>query len=137
MKKYLAILLGAVFVLGFAASAFAIHAEIPAETQAVVSKGATQINIGGDLRFRGEMTQNTGDLNSDKADVRIAAYQDLLNQGPESGIQTYLIADRFYLDVVKSSTTPMIASNDDPFTISTAVFTQGPIIRRSAWGTMT
>ncbi len=68
MKKFLAIFLGAVFVLGFAASAFAIHAEIPAETQAVVAKGATQISIGGDLRFRGEATDNTTDFNSSKAD---------------------------------------------------------------------
>lgn len=68
MKKYLAIILGAVFVLCFAASAFALHAEIPAETQAVVAKGATQISIGGDLRFRGEITNNTSDFNDDKAD---------------------------------------------------------------------
>ena len=68
MKKYLAIILGAVFVLGFAASAFAIHAEIPAETQAVVAKGATQISIGGDIRMRGEMTGNTTDFNKDTPD---------------------------------------------------------------------
>jgi hypothetical protein len=41
------------FVLSFAASAFAIHAEIPAETQAVVATGGTQITLGGELRFRG------------------------------------------------------------------------------------
>ncbi|MCL4475383.1 MAG: alginate export family protein [Nitrospirae bacterium] len=68
MKKYLALILGAVFVLGFAASAFAIHAEIPAETQAIVAKGQTQITIGGDLRVRGEFQQNTSDLSDDKAD---------------------------------------------------------------------
>ena len=68
MKKYLAIILGAVFVLGFAATAFAIHAEIPAETQAVVAKGATQISIGGDIRMRGEMTGNTTDFNKDTPD---------------------------------------------------------------------
>jgi hypothetical protein len=68
VKKYLAIILGAVFVLGFAASAFAIHAEIPAETQAIVAKGATQLTLGGEIRFRGELQQNTKDFNSDKAD---------------------------------------------------------------------
>jgi hypothetical protein len=68
VKKFLAIFLGVVFVLGFAASAFAIHAEIPAETQAVVAKGATQINIGGDLLFRGEFNNNTTDFNSDFSD---------------------------------------------------------------------
>jgi hypothetical protein len=53
MKKYLALVLGVIFMLGFAVSAFAIHAEIPAETQAVVAKGASQITLGGELRFRG------------------------------------------------------------------------------------
>ncbi|MEJ2695709.1 MAG: hypothetical protein P8013_03595 [Candidatus Sulfobium sp.] len=53
MKKYLAIILGALFVLSFAASAFAIHAEIPSETQAVVAAGTTQINLSGELRVRG------------------------------------------------------------------------------------
>ncbi len=53
MKKFLAILISALFILSFAASSFAIHAEIPAETQAVVAKGATQITLGGLLRIRG------------------------------------------------------------------------------------
>jgi len=52
------------FVLGFAASSFAIHAEIPAETQAVVATGGTQITIGGDIRIRGLWDNNTGDFNS-------------------------------------------------------------------------
>lgn len=67
MRKYLAIILGVVFVLGFAASAFAIHAEIPAETQAVVTKGV-QVTIGGDIRVRGEFQGNTSDFNDDAAD---------------------------------------------------------------------
>jgi len=58
LKKFLAILLGAIFVLSFAATAFAIHAEIPSETQAVVAKGATQITIDGELRVRGWYTKN-------------------------------------------------------------------------------
>lgn len=68
MKKYLAIILGAVFVLGFAASAFAIHAEIPAETQAIVAKGKTQITLGGEIRIRGEFQQNTSDFDDNKGD---------------------------------------------------------------------
>ena len=68
MKKYLAILLGVVFVLGFAASAFAIHAEIPAESQATVAKGSTQITIGGDIRVRGEYQDNTTTLQSGNND---------------------------------------------------------------------
>lgn len=74
MKKYLAIFLGAVFVLGFAASAFAIHAEIPAETQAVVAKGASQITIGGELRFRGEVIKDAAKFTSGVGDT--AAYYD-------------------------------------------------------------
>ncbi len=58
MKKFLAIILGAIFVLSFAASAFAIHAEIPSETQAVVAKGTTQITIDGELRTRGWYRKN-------------------------------------------------------------------------------
>lgn len=57
MRKYLAIIAGLLFVLGFAASAFAIHAEIPAETQAVIAKGTTQITIGGAIRFRGDLKE--------------------------------------------------------------------------------
>lgn len=58
MKKYLALVLGVLFTLGFAVSAFAITAEIPAETQAVVAKGTTQISLGGELRFRGWYADN-------------------------------------------------------------------------------
>jgi hypothetical protein len=58
LKKFLAIILGAIFVLSFAASAFAIHAEIPSETQAVIAKGATQITLSGELRTRGWYQKN-------------------------------------------------------------------------------
>jgi hypothetical protein len=58
VKRTIALLAAVVFVLGFAASAFAIHAEIPAETQAVVSAGATQITLGGELRTRGWYRKN-------------------------------------------------------------------------------
>lgn len=70
MKKYLALVLGVIFTLGFAVSAFAIHAEIPAETQAVVAKGATQIKLGGELRFRGSYKHGT-DLKSAGTDTTI------------------------------------------------------------------
>jgi hypothetical protein len=67
LKKIFAIVLAALFVLSFAASAFAIHAEIPSETQAVVGAGTTQITLGGELRVRGWYTDNVfpilGDLN--------------------------------------------------------------------------
>jgi hypothetical protein len=58
LKKIFAIVLGVLFVLSFAASAFAIHAEIPSETQAVVAPGTTQITLGGELMVRGWYTDN-------------------------------------------------------------------------------
>lgn len=73
LKKYFALILGVLFVLSFAGSAFAIHAEIPSETQAVVAKGSTQITLGGEIRVRGEFRQNTTDFNSDSGD-HYAAY---------------------------------------------------------------
>ncbi|HMK42917.1 MAG TPA: hypothetical protein VK445_02140, partial [Dissulfurispiraceae bacterium] len=69
MKKYTSILLSLVLVLGFAASAFAIHAEIPLDTQSVVAKGSTQITIDGDLRFRGRILGNTQDFNKDTQSI--------------------------------------------------------------------
>ncbi len=72
MKNYLALTFGVLFILGFAAGAFAIHAEIPAETQAVIAKGSTQITLGGEFRARGEARQNTADFDSDKGDHRAA-----------------------------------------------------------------
>jgi hypothetical protein len=74
MKKPLAVVLSMLFVLAFAVSAYAIHAEIPAETQAVVSKGATQITLGGSIRFRGNLENNTNDFWKDSSDK--AAYME-------------------------------------------------------------
>jgi hypothetical protein len=68
LKKFLVIALSAVFVLGFAASAFAIHAEIPSETQAVVAMGGTQITLGGSIRVRGEVRGDTQYSDADEMD---------------------------------------------------------------------
>src|SRR4030067_1229056 len=68
MKKSFLIILSMLLVLGFAATVFAIHAEIPAETQSVVAKGTSQITLGGSIRFRGDVRNNTGDFNDDNAD---------------------------------------------------------------------
>ena len=46
------------FLMSFAASAFAIHAEIPSETQAVVAAGGTQITLSGEVRTRGWYLKN-------------------------------------------------------------------------------
>lgn len=56
------------FVLGLAGSAFAIHAEIPEDTQSIVAKGTTQVTIGGDIMLRGETRNNTTDYNGDVGD---------------------------------------------------------------------
>jgi hypothetical protein len=53
LKKFIAVIVGMMLVLGLAGVALAVHAEIPAETQAVVAKGATQVYISGNLRIRG------------------------------------------------------------------------------------
>lgn len=70
MKKTFAVIAAVLFVLSFAASAFAIHAEIPAETQAVVAKSATQITLGGEIRVRGWYTNNLGDAVASHTDLR-------------------------------------------------------------------
>ena len=67
MKKTLVLLVSAIFVLGFVGSAFAIHAEIPAETAAVVSKGMTQVTLSGQLRLRAR-SNNNFDFNDDASD---------------------------------------------------------------------
>jgi hypothetical protein len=61
VKKILALAVALVLCLG--ASAFAIQAEIPADTTAAIAKGGTQITIGGELRFRGSNYQNITDFN--------------------------------------------------------------------------
>jgi len=61
--KKLIIFAVALLALGFAANSFAIQAEIPADTTAVIAKGGTQVTIGGDLRVRGIAAMNTRDFN--------------------------------------------------------------------------
>jgi hypothetical protein len=62
--KRLAIILGAFFVLSLAASAFAIIAEIPSETQGAVAAGGVQITLGGELRVRGWWVNNIQGTNT-------------------------------------------------------------------------
>jgi hypothetical protein len=76
LKKIFAILLAALFVLSFAASAFAIHAEIPSETQAVVGAGTTQITLGGELRVRGWYLDNIDSLDATPVKSSSAAWYD-------------------------------------------------------------
>ncbi len=78
LKKYLAIIVSMLFVLGLAATAFAADTGVASETQPVVAKGDTQITLGGSLRFRGEFSSNISDQleggsddHSSKYDARV------------------------------------------------------------------
>jgi predicted porin len=75
LRKFIALFIGVLTVFGLAATAMAIHAEIPAETQAVVAKGATQIMLSGNIRVRGWYLN---DIESTRvpADTGSAAYYD-------------------------------------------------------------
>jgi hypothetical protein len=66
--KKLIVFAVALLALGFAANSFAVQAEIPADTTAVVAKGGTQVTIGGELRVRGIASNNTRDFNSHVTD---------------------------------------------------------------------
>jgi hypothetical protein len=66
VKKFF-VLAVALLVLGFAASSFAVQAEIPADTTAAIAKGGTQVTLGGELRFRGSTYQNISDFNKNVA----------------------------------------------------------------------
>lgn len=74
MKKSLIVILSMLFVLGLTVSAFAIHAEIPSETQSVVAKGTTQITLGGEIRLRGEFKKNVLDFDDDIAGGKGGSY---------------------------------------------------------------
>ena len=69
-------------VLGCAAMAFAVPADIPADTTAAVAKGKTQVTIDGDIRVRGRILSNTLDFNSDtKTDGDNAIYDTRVRLG--------------------------------------------------------
>jgi hypothetical protein len=66
MKKYL-VLLSVIAVLAFAVSAFALH-EVPSQeyTPSIVKTAAkSQIELGGEMRIRGEATKNLTDFSND------------------------------------------------------------------------
>jgi hypothetical protein len=58
MKKHLVVVLSMLFVLGFAAPSFAIHAAIPGEVTDVVAPRGTEIRLGGEIRVRGWWQDN-------------------------------------------------------------------------------
>ena len=67
MKKILAVSFCTTLVLGFAASASAIHIEAPAETSAVIAKGGL-VTLDGSIRHRGRLfSSNTEEDNTKQA----------------------------------------------------------------------
>jgi hypothetical protein len=52
VKKYLVVLISALFILSFAATAFAVH-ETPEPSEAVVAQGPAKITLGGKMVMRG------------------------------------------------------------------------------------
>jgi hypothetical protein len=99
LKRFIAVVISALFVLGFAATAFAIHAEIPAETQAVFAKGTTMVSLHGAIRIRGEYRSNTTDFNDDMGD-NFAAYDERVRFGfsakPADNAEAYLLLESNY-----------------------------------------
>ncbi len=77
MKKILAIFLGMLLVLGFAASAFAIHLDIPSDDSTpAVAKGTASITLSGEIRVRYDFrhvafTNNAPDVNFFDQRVRL------------------------------------------------------------------
>lgn len=65
MKRSLILILSLLLVMGFSVSAFALHAQMPSETQQVVTKGKTTMVLGGEIRARGEYRHNTTDFDDD------------------------------------------------------------------------
>jgi len=66
MKKTFILIVSMMFLLGFTVSAFALHAEVPAEVSPAIAMGKTQITLGGSIRIRGEFKNNTGDALDDE-----------------------------------------------------------------------
>ncbi|MBN2654370.1 MAG: hypothetical protein JXR79_04560 [Nitrospirae bacterium] len=80
MRKLTVVAMAVLAVLAFAASVFAVQAEIPANTSAVVAKAKTQITLGGELAIRGRLYKNL-DLESSNSmgDDALYQYQYILN----------------------------------------------------------
>lgn len=82
MRKLTVVAMAVLAVLAFAASVFAVQAEIPANTSAVVAKAKTQITLGGELAIRGRIFKNldlTQDSQSPNGNDSFYQYQYILN----------------------------------------------------------
>ncbi len=101
MKKSIALIIGLIFVLSFAVSAFAIQAEIPSETTAIVAAGTTQITLSGDLRVRGWYKDNIGA--KDQGGVADNAVQPALKDAPLKNANNAYYDERVRLAVDATS----------------------------------
>lgn len=110
MRRFIAVVIGTLFVLGFAASAFAIHAEIPAETQAVVAKGTTQIHLGGSVRVRGEIKETDFDNGTPTS----AAYDERIRLSVDAKV-----ADNVEGFIMLESTNENLSATADSYTWGT------------------
>jgi hypothetical protein len=80
VRKLTVVAMAVLAVLAFAASVFAVQAEIPANTSAVVAKGKTQITLGGELAMRGRLFKNLDlEKSSSAGDDAFYQYQYILN----------------------------------------------------------
>lgn len=69
MKKHLLVILSVLAIVAFATSAFALH-EVQSQeyTPSLVKAGKAQIELGGEIRIRGEVNNNLSDFDSDSHD---------------------------------------------------------------------
>ena len=69
MRKHLLVILSVLAIVAFATTAFALH-EVPSQeyTPSVVKTSKAQLELGGEIRIRGEVNNNLSDFNSDLED---------------------------------------------------------------------
>jgi len=95
------------FVFGFTASAFAMHAEIPTDTTATVSSGETQITLSGEVRVRYDW-RHVGFNNSDSQSETAYA-----NERIRLGIDAKLSPNTEGMIQLTSETDPAQADRDN------------------------
>ena len=107
MKKYISILLATLFVFGFAASAFALHAEIPTDTTATVTAGETQVTLSGEVRVRYDWRHVGFNSNTSQSETAYA------NERIRLGIDAKLSPNTEGMIQLTSETDPAQADRDN------------------------
>jgi hypothetical protein len=86
MKKYLLVLLSVLAIVAFATTAFALHEVQSSEyTPSLVKAGKAQIELGGEIRIRGEVNNNLTDFDSDLNDGK-QAYDERVRLGVKATV---------------------------------------------------